>query len=67
MADTGRYPGSATACAEVDAAKISVESTDGSVTLRGTVRTWAEHDDAIDAAWAAPGVTAVENDLAVEV
>jgi osmotically-inducible protein OsmY len=53
--------------AEVDAGKISVESTDGSVTLRGTVRTWAEHDDAIDAAWAAPGVRNVVDELRVRV
>lgn len=53
--------------AEVDARKISVESTDGSVTLRGTVRTWAEHDDAIDAAWAAPGVRSVVDELRVRV
>jgi osmotically-inducible protein OsmY len=35
------------------------------VTVQGTVSSWAEHDEAIDAAWAAPGVTAVRDDLIV--
>jgi osmotically-inducible protein OsmY len=48
--------------AELDATRISVESMDGEVTLRGAVRSWAERKDAERAAWAAPGVTLV-NDL----
>jgi len=35
------------------------------VTLHGKVRSWAEHDEAIDAAWAAPGVTSVHDGLTV--
>jgi len=35
------------------------------VTLAGTVRSWAEHDDAIAAAWNAPGVVDVIDDLTV--
>jgi osmotically-inducible protein OsmY len=35
------------------------------VTIKGTVRSWAERDEAIDAAWAAPGVTAVRDDMFV--
>jgi osmotically-inducible protein OsmY len=35
------------------------------VTLQGTVSSWAEHDEAIGAAWAAPGVTSVQDDLTV--
>jgi osmotically-inducible protein OsmY len=35
----------------------------GTVTINGTVRSWAEHDEAIDAAWAAPGVTSVRDDM----
>jgi osmotically-inducible protein OsmY len=44
---------------------ISTDNGSGSVTLEGTVSSWAEHDEAIDAAWAAPGVTSVHDDLAV--
>jgi osmotically-inducible protein OsmY len=48
--------------AEVDSGRISVEASDGQVTLKGTVRSWAERRDAESAAWSAPGVTLV-NDL----
>jgi osmotically-inducible protein OsmY len=33
------------------------------ITLRGRVRTWAERDEAERAAWAAPGVLAVKDEL----
>jgi osmotically-inducible protein OsmY len=51
--------------AEVDSKNIVVETTDGSVTLRGNVRTWAEHEDAVNAAWAAPGVTTVFDHISI--
>lgn len=51
--------------AELDAGKISVETADGKVTLRGTVNSWTERDEAEWAAWAAPGVSGVENDLRI--
>jgi len=35
------------------------------VTLTGHVRTWAEHDAAIGAAWMASGVADVRDDLAI--
>lgn len=51
--------------AEVDSKHVLVETSDGSVTLRGKVRSWAEHDDALSAAWAAPGVTKVVDHIAI--
>lgn len=51
--------------AEIDARRVSVEAQAGKVILHGSVRSWAERDEAQQAAWAAPGVTAVDNQLAV--
>jgi osmotically-inducible protein OsmY len=51
--------------AEVDARRISVTTTDGKVILSGNVRSWAEREAAERAAWAAPGVTQVQDRLAV--
>ncbi|MEK7402949.1 MAG: BON domain-containing protein [Gemmatimonadota bacterium] len=53
--------------AEVDSKKISVQMLDGKVILRGTVRSWAERQDAEQAAWSAPGVTAVEDQIAIRI
>ena len=51
--------------AEFDATQISVRVSGGKVTLSGRVSTWLERDDAEDAAWRAPGVFDVENDLTI--
>jgi osmotically-inducible protein OsmY len=51
--------------AELDANRIIVEAADGKVKLSGTVRSWVERDEAARVAWAAPGVSAVENHIAI--
>ncbi len=51
--------------AKLDAENVSVESSNGTVTLRGTVSSWADHDEAVSAAWAAPGVTRVKDHILV--
>ena len=51
--------------AALDAEDLHVSTDNGTVTVKGTVGSWAEHDEAIDAAWAAPGVTRVRDDLTV--
>ena len=51
--------------AELDAEQIAVETADGRVRLSGTVQSWAEREAAGRAAWAAPGVLQVENEISV--
>jgi osmotically-inducible protein OsmY len=51
--------------AEIDASRIQVETSDGTVTLRGRVHNWAERQEAEKAAWAAPGVMEVDDELKV--
>jgi osmotically-inducible protein OsmY len=51
--------------ADVDAQTISVDTRDGKVILRGTVGSWTEREQAEWAAWAAPGVSQVENRILV--
>lgn len=49
----------------VEAEGIVVELVESRVFLRGHVRSFAEREEAEQAAWRAPGVTAVENDVIV--
>jgi osmotically-inducible protein OsmY len=51
--------------AKLDAESVDVESSNGTITLRGTVSSWADHDEAVGAAWAAPGVTKVKDHILV--
>jgi osmotically-inducible protein OsmY len=51
--------------AEIDARRINVTATEGKVILSGNVHSWAERKEAERAAWAAPGVTQVDDRLAI--
>ena len=52
--------------AKLDAEDLSVRTSDGTVTLEGIVSSWSEHDEAVAAAWASPGVTKVKDHIVVE-
>ncbi len=50
----------------LDAKGIQVKVDNSTVTLNGHVHSWQEREDAVRAAWAAPGVAHVENRLALQ-
>lgn len=52
--------------ASLDAEALSIDMLDGTVVLSGHVDSWVEHDAAVNAAWAAPGVRAVEDRIVVD-
>jgi len=51
--------------AQMDAERITVEVQGTKVILKGRVRSWAEREEAERVAWAAPGVTQVENHIQI--
>jgi osmotically-inducible protein OsmY len=52
--------------ARLDRFEISADSPlPGLVVLSGTVGSWAEHDDAVALAWSAPGITDIDDRIAV--
>jgi osmotically-inducible protein OsmY len=53
--------------ATIDAEKITVEVHGSKAVLKGSVRAWAEREEAERAAWSAPGITKVENQITLEV
>jgi osmotically-inducible protein OsmY len=48
-----------------DDSDVSVDTRGNTVTLRGHVRTWAERDAVVSAAWMAGGVSEVRDDLVI--
>ena len=51
----------------VDSSHLKVQASHGVVNLRGTAKSKAEHDAALQAAWSAPGVTQVDDHIAIGV
>jgi osmotically-inducible protein OsmY len=52
--------------ANLDAEGLSVTTRGNTAVLGGAVSSWDERDAAVAAAWAAPGVAAVEDRIVVE-
>jgi len=50
---------------KTDAERITVEVEGSKVILEGTVRSWAEREEAERATWLAPGVTSVDNRITI--
>ncbi|WP_031239362.1 BON domain-containing protein [Asticcacaulis sp. AC466] len=48
-----------------DTKRIKVAADGGKVTLTGKVETWSDWEEASEVAWAAKGVTSIENDIII--
>jgi len=53
--------------AQLDANKIRVKVTEGTVILEGEVTSWRERNEAEVAAWAAPGVESIQDKLTIRI
>lgn len=53
--------------ATIDAGKITAEVIGNKAILRGKVRSFAEKEDAENAAWFAPGITSVDSKIEIEI
>lgn len=51
--------------AQLEANGITIEASGSEVVLRGSVKTWAEREEAERAAWMAPGVASVRNEISI--
>lgn len=51
--------------AQLEANRITIDADSGSVILNGTVKSWAEREEAERAAWMAPGVVSVRNNIGI--
>jgi osmotically-inducible protein OsmY len=51
--------------AKIDSDSVGVQTVNGTAILTGNVRSWAEHDAAVAAAWAAPGVASVDDRISI--
>jgi len=52
--------------AKLDADELTVTTSNGTATIEGVVNSWAEHDQAVAAAWFSPGVNDVDDQIIVD-
>jgi osmotically-inducible protein OsmY len=52
--------------AKLDADDLTVTTSNGTATIEGVVSSWAEHDQAVAAAWFSPGVNDVDDQIIVD-